>query len=1050
MRSCVPLIHWKNAGAGNLCPYHPPAAYKTKIMYHLSSKLLLLSLLLLLQVFAVAQQNVGLSGKVTDAVTRQPLAGATVHIRGTTHQVVTNTDGQFFFQTGQRLPVTYDISYVGYQSIQLRATTAQVEVSLQSNSGQLGDVIVTGYSTQNRKFISGSIVSVSGNALKDIPAAGVNQLLQGKATGVQVIANSGVPGGGVTFRIRGNNSINASVDPLYIVDGVFISNTDPIQTGLGNQQQSNPIADINPADIESIQVLKDANATAIYGSLGANGVVIITTKRGRLNSKAKISFNTYQGWSQPINKFKVTTGPETALLTNQSRVNTAADNGLPPGSVVLPFPNPDTLPTYDRFSGLFRTARTSNYELSAQGGTENSTYYVGLGYFKQESVVRPSQFERLSARLNYDHYLTRQLKVGTSINLARTQRNLSGSDNNPQGVINSALFPRSYLPIFNPNGTYARYGSFDNHLALVENLNNDAVGWRAIGNLNAEYTFLPGLKLKSSWSIDNTSEYENNYNNTLISAGIATNGSAASYETKNLVLTNEQVLTYIKSFGKGRKHNINALVGNTLNTVLSQNTTATGFGFASNDLTAVSVAATRSGSSSRAESKLVSFFGKASYTFDNKYTVDGSLRADASSKFGVNNQWGYFPSGGVTWRASQEPFIQNLNLFDELKFRASAGLSGNQNGIGSYAAQGLWASGANYLELPGTAPSQLANPNLTWESTRQVDVGVEFAVLKNRLNVVLDFYDKYTYDLLLNVPVPNRSGFASYLQNYGAVRNKGTELAINTVNVETKDFRWTTDFNISWNRNWIEKLASDIAQGASGRNISILKQGYPVNSFQLYRQLYVDAQTGNAVYEDVNKDGGITSADRQIVGNALPNYTGGLTNNLSYKSFDFNFFWYFQQGNKIMNMNDFFLVHGGTQANIGFVPRQLERWQKPGDVTDIPRLTTSSLNPSVNGGAANNYGGNVANLSSRYLRDGSFLRLKTISLGYNLPTGVVQKARFSSARVYVQATNLLTFTNYNGLDPEVSSQSSNQNTAGYDWATVPQPKTIQAGINISF
>ena len=989
-----------------------------------------------------------LLGVVIDAANKQPVSGAVVKIKGTTHAVSTDADGKFSFITGQSFPYTLVVSFIGYVQQEVRVEGSPVEIQLKENISQLSDVVITGYTTQERRYVAGSITSVSGDIIKDQPAAGFNQLLQGKATGVQVLASNGVPGGGITFRIRGNNSINASVDPLYIIDGVFVSNADPIQTGLGNQQGSNPLADINPNDIESIQILKDANATAIYGSLGANGVVIVTTKRGKRNTAARISLNTYQGWSTAINKYKVATGPETALLTNESRLNTVKDNPALPAPTLIA--NPESQPTYDRFADLFRTARTQNYELSTQGGTEKSTYYIGLGYLNQEAVVKPSGYTRYTARLNYDTYLTDKLKVGTSINLSRSHRNLSGSDNNPTGVINSALFPRSYLPIYNADGTYARYGSFDNHIALIENLDNDAVGWRTIGNLYGEYNIIPGLKLRSSWSIDNGSEYENNYSNTLISAGIATSGAAASYETKNLVLTNEQVLNYIKTFGPNGKHNINALIGNTINTVLNQNTSATGTGFAANSLKAVSVAATRSGSSSRAESKLLSFFSKVSYTYDNKYTIDGSIRADGSSKFGVNKQWGYFPSGGFAWRAGQENLFKNLNLFDELKFRASIGLSGNQNGIGSYAAQGQWASGANYLEQPGTAPSQLANPDLTWETTRQFDIGTELGFLKNRLNIVIDYYNKYTYDLLLNVPVPYRSGFASYLQNYGAVRNKGVEFAVNSTNVQTAHFKWTTNFNISYNKNRIEKLASDIAQGASGRNISILRQGYAVNSFQLYKQLYVDPQTGNAVYEDVNKDGLITSADRQIVGDALPKFTGGFTNNLSYKGVDLSFFFYFQQGNKIMNMNDFFMVHGGNQANIGFLPRQLDRWQKLGDITDIPRLTTFSGNPTQNGGAANNYGGNVANLSSRYLEDGSFIRLKTLTLGYNLPASVLQKIKISKVRLYAQATNLITFTHYGGLDPEVSSQSSNQNTAGYDWATVPQPKTIQIGANVTF
>jgi TonB-linked SusC/RagA family outer membrane protein len=998
-----------------------------------------------------AQQATVISGTVSDFRTKEPLIGVAVAVKGTTTGVVTDNDGKFSLQI-KKLPTKLVVSSIGYESQWVNIYGPEpLTIALRENVRRLDEVVITGYSTQERKAISGSIVKLDASeVLKNLSTSGLNQLIQGKSTGVQVLSNSGVPGGGITFRVRGSNSINAAIEPLYIVDGVFISTNDPIRTGMGNQAASNPLADINPSDIENLVILKDANATAIYGSLGANGVVIITTKRGKLDTKAKIDLNVSHGWSSAIKKFEVTTGPQTGALVNESTLNTALDKGLSASSVTLPFSNAESLPTYDRISDLFRIAATSTYELSAQGGSAKSSYYVGLGYLNQESIVKPSGFERYSGRLNYDNYLTDKLKVGTSINLSRTYRNVSSNDNNPKGVINSAIFVRSYLPVFNADGSYARYGSFDNHLALIDHLDNNAVGWRTIGNVYAEYTIFPALKFRSSWSVDNNDVSENNYASTLISAGIATNGAADSYDTKNLVYTSEQVLTYIKSFGKDKKHNINALVGNTLNAVEQQLLSASGTGFATNDLKDISVAATKSGSSSVSKSKLLSFFGKASYTYNNKYTVDGSLRADASSKFGKNNRWGYFPSAGLTWNAGQESFVKDIKLFNELKFRASVGFSGNQNGIGPYAALGLWSAGYNYVETAGTAPSQLANPDLTWETTRQTDIGTEFSILNNRLSIDIDYYYKYTSDLLLNVPVPYRSGFASYLQNYGSVSNKGVEFSLNSENIKTDKFTWSTNFNISANKNKIEKLASDIALGASGRNISILRQGYSVNSFQLYKQLYVDPQTGNAVYDDVNKDGKITSADRQIVGNALPKFTGGFTNDFTYKNFSLNIFFYFQQGNKIMNMNDFFLVHGGTQNNIGFVPRQLERWQKAGDITDIPRLTTYSGDPTVNGGSANNYGGNVANQSSRYLEDGSFIRLKNVALGYLIPNSITSKWHISKLKASISASNLLTFTRYKGLDPEVSSQGGNQNTAGYDWATVPQPRTIQVGLNVTF
>lgn len=1006
--------------------------------------------LLMLSTFGLYSQTI-IRGNVIDEKTKEPIIGASVALKATTNGTLTDTHGGFSLQVTKALPATLSISLVGYKSQDIDVYDAEdpIILSLKEDFNFLDEVVVTGYTSQQRRSVSGAITSINlSEGIKETAASGFDQLLQGKAPGVQISSNTGVPGGGVIFRVRGSNSINAGVDPLYIIDGVFISNSNLISTGMGGQTQSNPLSDINPSDIENITVLKDANATAIYGSLGANGVVIITTKRGKQDTKAKISVSLSHGWANAIKKFRSTTGPETATLANEAAYNTGIDKGLSPSDIKLPFADPSSMPTYDRNSDLFRTAALSNYEISAQGGNSNSTYYVGLGYTKQESIVKPSDFERYSGRFNYDNNLTSKLKIGTSVNISKVYRNVSSNDNNPKGVINSAIFVRSYLPIYNEDGSYARYGSFDNHLALIEHLDNNATTWRTIGNLFLEYNILKELKFRSSWSLDNTDLTENNYADTFISAGIATNGSATSYKAKNIVYTAEQLLTYNKVFKD--KHALNVLLGNTVNAVQEEYTSASGQGFATNDLKDISVAATKSGSASKSESRLLSFFGKASYTFNNKYTIDGSIRADASSKFGKNKRWGYFPSVGLTWDASQESFIKNINFFDALKFRGSFGYSGNQNGIGSYAALGLWSAGSNYLETAGTAPSQLANPDLTWETTRQLDLGFDFAILKNAISFSFDYYNKYTYDLLLNVPVPYRSGFTSFLQNYGAVRNSGVELGIQSTNINKKDFKWTTDFNISWNKNKIEKLASDITLGASGRNASILREGYSVNSFYLYKQLYVDPETGNAVYEDVNKDGFITSADRQIVGNALPNYTGGLTNEITYKDFSLNLFLYFQQGNKILSMHDFFLVHGGTQNNIGFIPRQLERWQKAGDITDIPRLTTYSGDPTINGGSANNYGGNVANMSSRYLSDASFIRLKNVALSYNLPKSIIKSLQLSRLRATVSVTNLFTITKYKGLDPEVNAQSTSQNTYGYDWATVPQPRTIQLTLNATF
>lgn len=1020
-------------------------------MFNTLKKGLFIGALTFLSQQTYAQQIQNLLGSVKNDK-GEHVSHVTLRLKNAKGSTSTDAKGQF------KLPAVKSdvliVTAVGYEVQEIPLTNVtSLTITLVPSNARLEEVVLTGYSTQKRKHIVGAISSIKAEEIASTPVTGVNQMLQGRVAGVQVSANNGTPGAGINFRIRGSNSINASNEPLYVIDGVFVDNRENISTSIGGQAQSNPLSDINPSDIEDIQVLKDANATAIYGSLGANGVVLITTKRGKLGESSKINFNTTQGWANAYKKFDLLDGPTQDLLSNESKYNTAVDAALAagkdPATVAQIAPNPAYQNTYDRIDYLFRTARNKSYDGSIIGGGEKTSYFVSFGYTDQQSIVKPSGFSRYSGRINLDNKVTDKLKVGTTVSIARTYRNISSNDNNAKGVINSAIFTRTYLPVFNEDGSYAAWGSFDNSNALIDHLNNNAIGFRVIANGYAEYSFLPELKLRSSWSIDNNTMSEKNYTNTYITAGKATNGAAAAYENQGQTLLNEQVLTYVKSFGESRKHAINALVGNTINYSLNQLTAATGTGFATNNLKDISVAAITTGSSSRAEARLISFFGKTTYTYNNKYTADLSLRADGSSKFGANRKWGYFPSAGVTWRAAEEDFIKDLNFFSNLTLRSSIGLSGNQNGIGNYAALGLWSSGANYLGLAGTQPSQLANPDLTWETTRQVNAGIDIGILKNKISLTADYYNKYTYDLLLDVPVPNRSGFETFLQNYGAVRNSGFELGINTVNFDRNDFRWTTNFNISWNKNKIEKLASDITLGASGRNTSILREGYSVNSFYLYKQLYVDPQTGNAVYDDVNGDGKITTADRQIVGKALPDFSGGLTNNLSYKNFDFNFFIFFTKGNSVLNMQDFFMVHGGTQASIGFLPRQLDRWQKPGDVTDIPRMTTFRDDPTANNSSANNYVGNVASLSSRYLQDASFIRLKNVSFGYNLPSATAEKIGFKKVRAYVQLSNVFTITNYNGLDPEVSATGGNQNTAGYDWATTPQPRTFQLGVQVT-
>jgi len=1019
--------------------------------------------------FAFSQENVKISGKVTDARTDEPVIGANISVSGTKNGTVAALDGSFSISV-KSLPVTLVFAYLGYKDLEIDVYDASEPVlaNLSENRNFLDEVVVTGYTTQQRKSISGAITQVTFSEVNTNQAdQNFAQLLQGKASGVQITSTSGAPGGGVTLIIRGNNSIGGSVNPLYVVDGVFLNTSIPVSGGGGNLLSS-PLADINPADIESITLLKDANATAIYGSQGSNGVVVITTKRGKRNVASRINLSVTHGWSNAVKQFKAATGPETGELLNEAWINTAAENGqtlaqyitsVKPTNwdLVYPYKNADgttdfsrnniaNLPTYDRISDIFQTANSSDYQLSISGGNTTSNHFISIGYTDQESIVKPQTFQRFSGRLNYDTNVTEKLKVGASYSLNRTERaKVRNNDNDPGGIINSAIFVRSFLPVYDENGNYLSHGTFNNHQKLIDHLDNNYVTWRNTVNLYGEYSILPELKFRSSWSFD----YTNNLTRSFSDFYLSSQGSASASSGLTLIYTAEQLLTYAKKFSE--KHDFNIYLGNTVNVNQSQSVGASGSNYIFDVLKEVSSAATTTGSSSRSESRLISYFGKAGYTYDNRYTAEFSLRVDGSSRFGKNVRWGYFPAGGLTWNAGDEDFIKNLKIFDALKLRASYGYSGNQNGIGNYDALGVWsASSQSYLDQPSISPGRIANPDLTWETSQQTDIGVEFGVLKNRLNIDIDVYRKYTTNGIQSVTVPSRSGYSSATRNYSEISNKGVELSINSVNYESRKLRWTTEFNISANRNKIEKIPQEQTMGATNRGTSILREGYPVNSFFLYKQLYVDPQTGNAVYEDVDKDGIITYADRQIVGNTQPDFIGGLTNIVTWNNWELDVFFYFTKGNDLLNMQDFFLVHGGTQNAIGFFPRQLERWQKEGDVTDIPKMTKYTLNPEQNNSSANNYTGQVANLSSRYLDDGSYLRLKNLAINYNLPKSVVKALHVNRIKATVSATNLWTLTKYKGIEPEVSAQSENQNTAGYDWATIPQPRTFEVKFNITF
>ncbi|GAB2788649.1 TonB-dependent receptor [Rhabdobacter roseus] len=978
--------------------------------------------------------EVAIRGKVTDP-NDEGLPGVSIRLKDTNVGTTTDSEGNFQI-TVPGEDKTLIFSFIGYQTQEVKiAKQTTLRIKLDPDQRQLNEVVVIGYGSQERKNLIGSISKIDPAETKSIPVGSFDAQLQGKVSGVQISSNTGVPGEAVSVRVRGATSINADNSPLYVVDGVFINSNSMQTIGTGGKATS-PIADINPADIESIEVLKDAEATALYGSRGANGVILISTKRGKFNQKPKVSFNLSQGWAKAERLWELTTGPEHATLVNEWWINTGQDTP----SLNRTFANrpfrpaseggrglPEEQQTYDRLGEIFRTASLKNYDISLAGGTNTTKYYIGGGFTSQESILRPITFDRASFKVNLDQKINDKVQIGVSNTFSRTFRNQARAGDGPAGgLLQAALHTPTYLSPYNEQGVLVGRAGFDNVTLLLEHYDVKSVSLRYIGNLYAEAELLPNLRFRSSWGIDYNNYDESEYWNTFLISG-SPDGLATSSIGQASTWLNEQTLTYRKKIGAN--HSFGVLIGNTLQSDVETRTASSGRGFANNSFRLISSAATTTGSSGWSKKNLASFFSRVDYNYAGKYLVDFSIRADGSSSFGAANQWGYFPSVGAAWRIKQENFLKDVNLISDLKLRASYGTTGNQNGLGSFAALGLWSGGSSYQDQPGIAPQQLANPNLQWERTNQFNLGLNAAFLQERVSFELNLYHKYTSNGLLQLNLPATTGFGSYRSNAAEISNRGFELEINTVNLKKRDFSWSTSFNVARNINKIEKLDYPLYYGS--RDLILMQQGQPLYSFWVYKELYVDPETGNSVYEDVNKDGRITVEDRQIVGSVWPKFFGGITNNLTYKGFDANVFFSYQYGNHVYNHNRFFGEGGGARdaARIIFANNN-NRWQKPGDVTDVPRPDGVNVNNYRDGG-------------SRWLEDASFLRLRSLSIGYTIPT-----RKIPGLRVYFVGTNLFTLTKYTGLDPE-SSASSSQNQPGIDLGTPPQPQGIQFGVNLT-
>ncbi|WP_188559917.1 SusC/RagA family TonB-linked outer membrane protein [Hymenobacter glacieicola] len=1008
---------------------------------------------------ALAQTRT-VSGRVTDRTNGEGLPGVTVLVKGTTTGVSTNSDGTFTL-TAPSSATTLSFSSVGFLPIERPITDGNITVGLSPDSKALSEVVVVGYGEQSKKLTTGAITQVSAREFETQPIASAEQALQGRAAGVQVSSNSGTPGGAISVRVRGNNSISASSEPLYVVDGVPINSGSYSNIGVGNQGL-NALSDINPNDIASIEVLKDASAAAIYGSRGANGVVLITTKRGA-SGATRISYDGYIGTQNTIKRLDPLTGQEAQDLINEARTNV----GLAPRYVAA---NPTT--QQNLFSSantnwqdeIFRAARIQSHTVTMSGGDNKSRFLVSGTYFDQEGIIIGSGFNRGSIRLNLDHNVSDRVRVGVSLTGSRALSQRQNNDNNIYGVLSTALLLGSQTPIYNADGTFARdrFSSVENPVAAATLPIISARNNRAIGNIYADAELLKGLRLRTSLGGDYLNLKEDRFIPSTALQAVGSNGLGNANSRYDVGWINENTLTYNRSLGD---HSFTLLLGQSAQKSVQQGIITNVTGFATNRIRQLSAGSVKvDASSDETLWTLLSYFGRLNYNYKGKYIFQGSLRRDGSSRFGVENKYGWFPAASVAWRVGEEAFLQDNDLISELRLRGGYGVVGNFE-IGNFASRNLYGVGAgnlaNYNAVAGIAPTQLGVRDLGWEQTQEINVGMDLGLLDSRINFTVNAFNRKSNDLLLNRQLPLTSGFANITQNIGDMRNRGLEFELTTQNVRSKDFTWTTSFNTSIIRNQVTRLVNDAPFGAGFANW--VQVGASLGSFRGYvvDRIYQsqeeinadnliarqrtgrtnanyqspDTKPGDIRFQDLNKNGILDAEDQKLIGSAQPNSSGGITNSLGWKGLELNFFFQFVSGNEIYNNTRAF--GEGMTGQFGQFGAVRDRWTTTNTDTDIPRAAWGDPN------------GN-ARVSDRWIEDGSYIRLKTATLGYSLPTKWIQPAHLRSARVYIAGQNLLTFTNYSGLDPEVNTFNASNTSQGTDFLTFPQARVYQVGLNLGF
>lgn len=979
----------------------------------------LAALLALTFAIGISAQKITVNGIVTDPA-NEPLIGASVLQKGSTKGTTTDFDGKFTLEVPSGATIV--VSYVGYLTKEV-AAKPNLTIVLDENRQVLDDVVVIGYGSVKRKDVTTAISSVSTKDIDRRPIVSAGEAIQGRAAGVSVVSPSGQPGGELSIRVRGTTSFNGSNDPLYVVDGVPVDN----------------INFLSPNDIADMQILKDASSAAIYGSRAANGVVLITTKAGS-KGDAKISFNAQYSINKVAKKIDVLNSAQYKELQDEI------------GLVNLPDDLPDLTDWHDE---TYTTGHTQNYQLAVSNGNDIMKYYISAGYQNEKGVLDVSYFKRFSFRTNVEGKIRKWLTVNANVSYSDYSSNGGGTMGrgaNRGGTILSVVNTPTYAPVWdslNPGQYYNNFYGVGNITNPRENMaraeNDKAKENRLIASGSLLFTILPELTYKSTFSIDRRNAISTTFLDPISTAwGRENYGLGSDNRNMNTVLTFDNVVNYVKSF---KDHSLDVMVGSSWTDSDYTNSWINGSHYRNADIQTLNAAnkiAWNGTGSGASQWGIMSYFGRVSYNYLSKYLVTANVRVDGSSRLHEDHRWGTFPSFSAAWRMSSEDFMKDLTWLNDLKIRGGWGTTGNQNGIGDYAYLQRyninrvdWTVEGNENAVPNISPANLRTKDLKWETTTQTNIGFDFTAFNNRLTVNFDWYYKHTKDMLMNVSLPaSGSSVASTIQrNEGEMTNKGVEFTISSRNL-VGEFEWTTDFNMSFNRNKLTKLAlqkvystcttSDFIKEDVVRN----EEGRPLGGFFGYVAQGVDPETGEMIYADITGDGKVTSSDRTYIGDPNPDFTFGMTNNFYWKGISLSIFLQGSYGNDIYNASR--IETEGMYDGKNQSARVLDRWRVPGQITDVPKA-----------------GWDIRN-SSYFVEDGSYLRVKNISIAYDIKARFLQRAGISKLQPYFSASNLLTWTSYKGMDPEVNQWGNSGAVQGIDWGTYPHCRSYVFGINVEF